>query len=79
MTTKSGNNSSPFSEIERRCKEARIEIEPSKIEESTDSLVVLLPTGRSKRKISVVDNESAEALLSIPFEKICGINGYRAF
>jgi hypothetical protein len=40
---------------------------------------VKLPAGRGKREISIRDVRSAEMLLSIPFERVHGVAGYRAY
>ncbi len=79
MTTESETTSLQFLEIEQRCKEANIEVKLSKTEDNTDKLTVLLQAGKVKRKILVRNEQSAKALLSLPFEKIRGISSYRAF
>lgn len=66
-------------EIETRCKAANIECELLNVHEATNRLVVRMPAGRDTKEFTVRDTRSAESLLSIPFEKMRGLSGYRAY
>ncbi len=65
-------------EIAGRCEASGIEFEPTPIEEGTTSLIMSLPAGRTKKALEVRGRGPAESLLSIPFERIRGIDSYKA-
>lgn len=68
-----------LSEIIRRCSLAEISHSPDSINTQHQQLDLFIPSGREKVELHIQEAHQAELLLAIPFEKVKGINGYRAF
>jgi hypothetical protein len=71
--------SDSLSEIIKRCDSANITHNPTNMSKDDKKLVVQIPAGREKLDLNIREPQQAELLLSIPFEKVKGIGGYRAF